>query len=170
MLYYRYARALVEIGTQSSLSLTPLISLGYPDLCRRCLQRDRCLVIVTRSSRSKNEYILQLGYPRSQRRKKWCRWSGARSGQWFSVDLHLHHKPIIFPSTKEQQGWQPAQPHSDRHGTGWESGALAELVRDVSHMASISETLGSRQGCSSLTFKSAKRFSLLSVGGDQMQF
>lgn len=90
--------------------------------------------------------------------------------QWFSVDLHLHQKTIVFLSTKEQQGWQPAQLHSNRHGTGWESGALAEPGRDVSHIASISETLGSRQRCSSLTFKSAKSFCLFSVGGDKMQF
>lgn len=77
--------------------------------------------------------------------------------QWFSVQLHLHHKPIIFPSTKEQQGWQAAQPHSERAGS----------AGDGSHIAAIPATLGSRQGCSSLTFKSAKRFSLLSVGGSK---
>lgn len=76
--------------------------------------------------------------------------------QWFSVDLHLHHKSIIFLSTKEQQGREP--------------GPLAGLVWVVSHIAPTSEALGSRQGCLSLTFKSAKRFSLLSVEGDQMQF
>lgn len=85
--------------------------------------------------------------------------------QWFSVDLHLHHKPIIFPSTKEQQGWQPAQPHSDGGREHW----LRCRGRDGSHIAAISATLGSGQCSSSLTFKSAKRFSLLSVGSKQMQ-
>lgn len=170
LLHFRSVRALVEIGTQSSLSSTPLISLVDTDLYRRSLQRSKCLVIVTKSSHSKNERIFYQGDTRSQRRKKWCRWSGGRSVQWLPVDLHLHHKTIIFPSTKGQQGWQPARPRSKRHGQGWESGALAELVRDGSHIASTSETLGSRLRCSSLTFKSAKRFSLLSVGGDQTQF
>lgn len=69
LLYFSNAGALVEICTQSSFSLSPVISLGYTDLDRRCLQKSRCLVMVTRSSHRNSECIFHQGDPGSQRRK-----------------------------------------------------------------------------------------------------
>lgn len=140
LLYFSNAGALVEIRPQSSFSLSPVISLGYTDLDGRCLQKSRCLVMVTRSSHRKSECISIKETP-GLRGEKVMQAIRRRLLQWFSVHLHLHHKPIIFPSTKGQQGcWQPAQPHGDRAGSAdcAAEGALVmvrTLLPSLQHLA-----------------------------------